>query len=55
MTALVEVAVRMSAVAALLADAGSTGTLELNPVIVDPGTGRAVVVDALWLDAGQGA
>jgi acyl-CoA synthetase (NDP forming) len=55
MTALVEVAARMSAVAALLADAGSTGTLELNPVIVDPGTGRAVVVDALWLDAGKGA
>jgi acyl-CoA synthetase (NDP forming) len=53
--ALVEVAARMSAVAALLADAGSTGTLELNPVIVDPGTGRAVVVDALWLDAGKGA
>ena len=55
LAALVEVAARMSAVAAVLADDGVTGTLELNPVILAPGTGRAVVVDALWLDAGTGA
>jgi hypothetical protein len=55
LAALVEVAARMSAVAAVLADDGVTGTLELNPVILAPGAGHAVVVDALWLDAGTGA
>jgi acetate---CoA ligase (ADP-forming) len=55
MAALVEVAARMSAVAALLAEQGNAGTLELNPVIVAPGTGTAVVVDSLWIDARKGA
>jgi acetate---CoA ligase (ADP-forming) len=51
---LVAVCARMSELAAELEACGATGTLELNPVIVSPDTGATVVVDALWVDDGQG-
>lgn len=47
---LVTVCARMSELAAELDANGSTGTLELNPVIVSPDTGATVVVDGLWVD-----
>lgn len=50
LTPLLDVLRRLNALAFRLAAEGVPGTLEVNPVILDPVGRRAVAVDALWLD-----
>ena len=52
--ALMDAFSRLNQLALRLDAAGVRGSLEVNPIIVDPHAGRAVAVDALWL-AGDNA